>query len=83
MAGLNAQRIEVADEYDAVQELYLERGWTDGLPITPPTPGRVEAMLRAAGLSPDRVIAEIPPNWGGATVERLAVNAVMAGCLPE
>ncbi len=83
MAGLNAQRIEVADEYDAVQELYLERGWTDGLPITPPTPGRVEAMLRAAGLPPDRVIAEIPPNWGGATVERLAVNAVMAGCLPE
>ena len=83
MLGLKAQRIEVAGEYDAVQNLYLERGWTDGLPVTPPTPERVESMLRAVDLPPYRVIAEIPPNWGGATVERLAINAVMAGCLPE
>ena len=83
MLGLNARRIEVADEYDAVQNLYLERGWTDGLPITPPTPEKVESMLRVTDLPPNQAIAEIPPNWGGATVERLAVNAVMAGCLPE
>ncbi len=83
MVRLVSQRIEVADEYEAVQSLYLERGWTDGLPVAPPTPERVEAMLAATSLSPQHVVAEVPPNWGAATVEKLAVNAVMAGCLPE
>lgn len=83
MARLTAQRIELADDYEAVQALYLERGWSDGLPVTPPTPERVEAMLTAADIDPQQVVAEIPPNWGAATVERLAINAVMAGCLPE
>ena len=83
MPRLSSQRIEIADDYEAVQRLYLDRGWSDGLPVTPPTPDRVEAMLAAVDLPSDRVIAEIPPNWGGATVERLAINAVMAGCLPE
>ena len=83
MVRLDSQRIELVDDYDAVQNLYLERGWSDGLPITPPTPERVEAMLAAANLDPQRVVAELPPHWGEATVERLAVNAVMAGCLPE
>ena len=83
MPELSSQRIEVADDYEAVQRLNLERGWSDGLPIVPPTPERVEAMLAAVDLPPGHVIAEIPPNWGAATVERLAINAVMAGCLPE
>ena len=83
MSRLSSRRIEVADEYEAIQNLYLERGWSDGLPIVPPTPERVEAMLRGVDWPPERVVAEIPPNWGAATVERLAVNAVMAGCLPE
>ena len=83
MVRLDSQRIELVDDYDAVQNLYLERGWSDGLPITPPTPERVEAILAAANLDPQRVVAELPPHWGEATVERLAVNAVMAGCLPE
>ena len=83
MVRLDSQRIELVDDYDAVQNLYLERGWSDGLPITPPTPERVEAMLAAANLDPQRVVAELPPHWGEATVERLSVNAVMAGCLPE
>ena len=83
MPPLEAQRIELIDDYDAVQDLYLERGWGDGLPITPPTPERVEAMLVASGLEPQQVVAELPPNWGTATVERLAINAVMAGCRPE
>ncbi|MCI0859588.1 MAG: hypothetical protein J4N81_12715 [Chloroflexi bacterium] len=83
MAQLVSQHIEVADDFDAVQRLYLERGWTDGLPIVPPTPGRIEAMVQATGLDPQHVVAEIPPNYGAATVEKLAVNAVMAGCLPE
>ena len=86
MVRLDSQRIEVADDFEAVQALYLERGWSDGLPIVPPTPERVEAMLASLDSSlfaPQQVIAEIPPNWGGATVERLAINAVMAGCRPE
>jgi hypothetical protein len=83
---LDSQQIEIADDFEAVQALYLERGWSDGLPIVPPTPKRVEAMLASLDSSlftPQQVIAEIPPNWGGATVERLAINAVMAGCRPE
>ncbi len=86
MVRLDSQQIEVADDFEAVQALYLERGWSDGLPIVPPTPERVEAMLASLDSSlftPQQVIAEIPPNWGGATVERLAINAVMAGCRPE
>ncbi len=83
MVELVSQRIELDDDFDAVQRLYLGRGWTDGLPVVPPTPDRVEAMLTATDLEPQRVLAEIPPNWGAATAENLAVNAVMAGCLPE
>ena len=80
---LESQRIELVDEYDVIQDLFLERGWSDGLPVTPPTPARVEAMLAASGQDPAQVVAELPPNWGAATVERLAINAVMAGCLPQ
>ena len=83
MAQLLSERIEVADEFEAVQRMYLERGWTDGLPVVPPTPDRVETMLAATGLPAGDVLAELPPTWGAATVEKLAVNAVMAGCLPE
>ena len=82
MVRIEAQRIELPNDYDTLQELYLERGWSDGLPITPPTPERVEAMLAATNLDPQHVVAQLPPNWGDATVERLAINAVMAGCLP-
>ena len=83
MVSLVSQRIEVADDLEAVQQLYLERGWSDGLPVVPPTPERVEAMLAATGLPPQQVVGEVPPNWGAATVEKLAINAVMAGCLPD
>ena len=83
MAQLLSEHIEVTDEYEEVQRLYLERGWTDELPVVPPTPDRVEAMLAATDLAPQHVLAELPPTWGAATVEKLAVNAVMAGCLPE
>ena len=83
MVELVSRRIELDDDYDAVQQLYLDRGWTDGLPVVPPTPERVEAMLATVDLDHQYVVTEIPPNWGAATVEKLAVNAVMAGCLPE
>ena len=83
MTQLLSEHNEMVDEFEAVQRMYLERGWTDGLPVVPPTPDRVETMLVATGLPPGDVLAELPPTWGAATVEKLAVNAVMAGCLPE
>ncbi|MDA1128580.1 MAG: hypothetical protein O2913_07775 [Chloroflexi bacterium] len=50
MADLISERLEVTDDFEAVQNLYLERGWTDGLPVVPPTPERVAAMLAATPL---------------------------------
>jgi hypothetical protein len=63
-------------------EWYAEQGWTDGLPIVPPTPAKVEAMVTALGGDPDATLLRIPPRWGVLTREVLAVNMVMAGCLP-
>ena len=64
-------------------ELMYETGWTDGLPVVPPTKERVKEFTDYLKRAPDELIAEIPPLGGKATVERIAVNAVMAGCLPE
>src|SRR5499425_844567 len=69
----------MADE----MEIWFERGVTDGLPVVPPTRERVERMLQTTSRSRDGLVAEVPPNFGRATVEKLAVNAVMAGCRPE
>ncbi len=82
MNRLASQRIELPDDFDMVQRHYLERGWSDGLPVVPPTPERVETMLSSTDLGAQHTVAEVPPNWGAATVEKLAVNAVMAGCRP-
>jgi hypothetical protein len=64
-------------------EFWFEKGVTDGLPVIPPTRERVGRML--AGTTRDRaaLVGEVPPNYGRATVEKVAVNAVMAGCRPE
>ncbi len=70
------------DAATEVNKLFYHRGWTDGLPIVPPTPERVNAMLEGSDLEPDFVIAVIDPMGGEATVEKIAVNAVMAGCEP-
>src|SRR5438552_14953652 len=67
---------------DPIEELYA-RGVTDGLPVVPPTPERVARAVEAAGRAADELVAEVPPNYGRATVEKIAVNAVMAGCRPE
>ena len=58
-------------------------GWTDGLPVVPPTAGRVRAMIKASGRRPEEVVATIGPAHVPATVEKIAANAVMAGCLPD
>src|SRR3989442_5950191 len=67
---------------DAIEELYA-RGVTDGLPVVPPTRGRVERTIAASGRGPDELIGLVAPNYGRATVEKIAVNAVMAGCRLE
>ena len=74
--------IEVGDEADPIEVAY-QNGWTDGLPVVPPTPERVERMLTGTSRPADEVIAPIPPKWGRATVEKVAINAVMSGCKPE
>ncbi|MBM3139540.1 MAG: hypothetical protein FJZ92_04830 [Chloroflexi bacterium] len=73
---------ELADEGSAIDFCY-EQGWTDGLPVVPPTEARVEATLAWAGRPPEEVVATHPPTGRACTVHAAAVNAVMAGCLPE
>jgi peroxiredoxin len=75
-----ASRIELDDSVDPF-DYCMQFG--DPLPVVPPTVERVEKMLSACTLPPDEVIALIPPNYGAATVEKIAANAVMAGCRPE
>jgi hypothetical protein len=67
----------------AVYDEFVRRGWCDGLPIVPPTPERVQAMLATVSADPARSLGLMPPLWRDCTVEKIAVNAVMAGCLPE
>ena len=69
----------MADDFEA----WFDRGVTDGLPVVPPSRARVDAMLGATERPRDELVAQVPPNFGRATVEKLAVNAVMAGCRPE
>jgi peroxiredoxin len=76
-----ASLIELADEIDPA-EYCLEAGF-DHLPVVPPTVERVERMLHAMPIAPHEVIARVPPNYGVATVEKIATAAVMAGCKPE
>ncbi len=71
------------ETFEEAAEDYLTRGWTDGLPVIPPTPERVDSMLRAAGLEPDAVLGDVPTRNVVVTAEKAAVNAVMAGCRPE
>ena len=79
---LTGRRIDFAameDEFEAA----FDRGWTDGLPVIPPTEVRVLRMLGGTHRDPAEVVATVPPNLVDVTVEQVAVNAVMAGCKPE
>ncbi len=80
--GIRARRL-AAGRYDDPAEICYERGWTDGLPVVPPTPERILRMLAGTRRSPADVIGPIPPALAPCTVEKAAINAVMAGCLPE
>jgi len=79
---LVSRRIELAqldDEFEAM----FDRGYTDGLPVVPPTEERVMRMLKGTHRDPSEVVAVVPPDLVPVTVEKVAVNAVMAGCKPE
>ncbi|MFQ5657553.1 MAG: hypothetical protein ACE5G5_08445 [Candidatus Methylomirabilales bacterium] len=79
--ALRSKRIEAADPFEA-GEIFFARGWTDGLPIVPPTEDRVEAMLQFLDRDPGEVVGVLAPRYGKATLEKIAINATMAGCLP-
>ena len=79
---LSSERIEF-DSWSEVVEGFMERGWTDGLPIVPPTPELVSACLEAGGRSPSDILGTEPTKGRVITAEKVAVNAVMAGCRPE
>ena len=79
---LSARRVEFAaleDEFEAA----FDRGWSDGLPVIPPTERRVLAMLEGTTRKPDEVVAVVPPDLIECTVEKVAINAVLAGCRPD
>ena len=74
----------VSGDFDQIQKSYYDAGMTDGLPIIPPTAERVAAMLKGTSHKPDEVVAQtFMPEGLGVTVKHVAINAVMAGCLPE
>lgn len=77
----------VAESYEAVLEqfnrLFLDNRWGDGLPLIPPTPESVRWMLSGTSRSPDEIIGKVAPGNGIASIEKIAINAVMAGAKPE
>ena len=79
---IRARRIELGSA-DDVAEFMFDQGFSDGLPLVPPTPERVMRMLGGTPRGAQDVVATVPPNMGVATIEKIAINAVMAGCKPE
>ena len=79
---LHSRQIEIASSEDEFEAMF-SRGFTDGLPVVPPTPERVMRMLSGTTRDPQEVVAIAPPDLVELTVEKIAINAVMAGCLPE
>ncbi len=80
--GLTARRITIGDQEDEFEAMF-ERGWSDGLPMVPPTEERVLRMLTGTARDPREVIGLAPPDLIPLTVEKVAINAVMAGCRPD
>jgi hypothetical protein len=80
---LTSSRAWLDDDLDGIIDFFHQSGWTDGLPIIPPTEPRVRRMLTGTDRSPQELLGLIPPRDGEATIEKIAVNAVMAGCKPE
>ncbi len=81
-SGLKSRKIELGDWDDPIEACF-ERGWSDGLPVVPPTDVRILRMLSGTKRKPDEIIGRIPPFLPECTVEKVAISAVMAGCKPE
>src|ERR671932_433685 len=81
-AHLQSRRIPLGELEDEIEACYA-RGWTDGLPVVPPTPERVLRMLEGTSRDPAEVVAVVPPDLVECTAEKVAINAVLAGCRPE
>lgn len=81
--GPVARTLRIRGGYAAILRHYQDQGWTDGLPIVPPTEDDLREFLRFTDRAPREVVAVLPPRQGEATVERIAINAIMAGCRPE
>ena len=79
---IRARRIEIASA-DDIAEFMFDQGFSDGLPLVPPTAERVIRMLAGTPRAPQDIVAIVPPNMAPVTVEKIAINAVMAGCKPE
>ena len=79
---LHSRQIEIASAEDEFEAMF-SRGYTDGLPVVPPTPERVMRMLRGTTRDPQEVVVLAPPDLVELTIEKIAINSVMAGCLPE
>jgi hypothetical protein len=75
-------RIAFKGNYEDVNRYFYRSGWTDGLPIVPPTEQAVKEMMKGTDLPADHVVAKVIPRQGKATIEKIAINAVMAGALP-
>ncbi|MAF38657.1 MAG: thiol reductase thioredoxin, partial [Chloroflexi bacterium] len=80
---LQSSRVRIKDSLRAIQDYLWEQGWTDGLPVVAPTEPLVREMLSGYGGEPSDSLGRIQPGNSNVTLEKLAVNAVMAGCLPE
>jgi hypothetical protein len=78
----NTPRVAMKGTLQEVNKAFYKRGWAYGMPILPPTQEAVDEMLTGTDLPRDHVVAQVPPMMGNATVEKIAVNGVMAGCLP-
>ena len=74
---------DITGTYAEIQRIFLDSGWTDGLPVVPPTEQAVAEFLRFTDLPPDQSLGAIPPAQRDVTVRHVAVNGVMAGCPPE
>ncbi len=81
-SGLSARVVQL-ERWDDEVESCFDHGWTDGLPVTPPTDARIIRMLHGTRRAADEEIGRVPPNLSPITVEKAAINAVMAGCKPE
>lgn len=81
---LVSEKIRIENLEEAINSFFIEKAWSDGLPIIPPTEERVRAMLSSFGhKDPQETVTILPPRMAAATLEKIAINAVMAGCMPQ